>query len=424
VALPTGRLRPRSPHHETAARELVHPLSLDAKKAARSRLVTRDKIDGLEVTARDEVVDGTQGDIQPRRHLYWRQEGLRRGFIIRPDFVHLAPNRYELVKDTVKGGEKVRRVAGRSKTAALPEEFCENAWSFTALEAVEITRVSAERKGSVLQHGTVVGHSQESPPRGSQQASDSAGDGDALDDAGEDSRAVVATGLSTASASEEAQDRPYVDRIREILEQDQHIHAKQRHTAKRIWERLQQEGFTGGYTIVKDAVREIRRTGKEVFLPLQHPPGEAQVDFGHALVKMGGVLRKVCLFVMTLPYSDAFFVRAYERECTETFWDGHPPHFPSALHNRVDLLICDELGYLSFNRTGAELLFQVFADRYERASLLVTSNLPFSEWGQIFQGERMTAALLDRLTHHCHIFELNGESYRFRESVKKSKSGQ
>jgi transposase len=94
------------------------------------------------------------------------------------------------------------------------------------------------------------------------------------------------------------------------LEQDQHLHAKQRHTAKRIWERLQQEGFTGGYTAVKDAVREIRRTRKEVFLPLTHPPGEAQVDFGHALVKMGGVVRKVCFFVMTLPYSDAFFVRA------------------------------------------------------------------------------------------------------------------
>ena len=78
--------------------------------------------------------------------------------------------------------------------------------------------------------------------------------------------------------------------------------------------------------------------------------------------------------------------------------------------DKTDLLICDELGYLSFNRTGAELLFQAFADRYERASLLVTSNLPFSEWHQVFQGERMTAALLDRLTHRCHIFEMNGES--------------
>jgi len=90
--------------------------------------------------------------------------------------------------------------------------------------------------------------------------------------------------------------------------------------------------------------------------------------------------------------------------------------------DRADLLICDELGYLSFSRTGAELLFQVFADRYERRSLLVTSNLAFGEWGQIFQGERMTAALLDRLTHRCAIFEMNGESFRFRESMK-SKRG-
>jgi DNA replication protein DnaC len=87
--------------------------------------------------------------------------------------------------------------------------------------------------------------------------------------------------------------------------------------------------------------------------------------------------------------------------------------------DRVDLLICDELGYLSFSRAGAELLFQVFADRYERRSLLVTSNLAFSEWTQIFQGERMTAALLDRLTHRCQIFEMNSESFRFRESMKK-----
>jgi DNA replication protein DnaC len=90
--------------------------------------------------------------------------------------------------------------------------------------------------------------------------------------------------------------------------------------------------------------------------------------------------------------------------------------------DRTDLLICDELGYLSFSRAGAELLFQVFADRYERRSLLVTSNLAFSEWAQVFQGERMTAALLDRLKHRCHIFEMNSESFRFRESMKSKKS--
>jgi DNA replication protein DnaC len=90
--------------------------------------------------------------------------------------------------------------------------------------------------------------------------------------------------------------------------------------------------------------------------------------------------------------------------------------------DKTELLICDELGYLSFSRTGAELLFQVFAERYERASLLITSNLAFSDWSQVFQGERMTAALLDRLTHRCHIFEMNGESYRFRESMKSKKA--
>jgi SAM-dependent methyltransferase len=96
--------------------------------------------------------------------------------------------------------------------------------------------------------------------------------------------------------------------------------------------------------------------------------------------------------------------------------------------DKIDLLIVDELGYLSFSRSAAELLFQVFADHYERRSLLITSNLSFSalsfrNWGQIFQGERMTAALLDRLTHHCHIFEMNGESFRFKESMKEKKPG-
>jgi DNA replication protein DnaC len=89
--------------------------------------------------------------------------------------------------------------------------------------------------------------------------------------------------------------------------------------------------------------------------------------------------------------------------------------------DRAQLLICDELGYVSLSRGGVELLFRVFGDRYERASMLITSNLPFGDWNQIFQGERMTGALLDRLTHHCDIFEMNGESYRFRESMKGKK---
>ena len=89
--------------------------------------------------------------------------------------------------------------------------------------------------------------------------------------------------------------------------------------------------------------------------------------------------------------------------------------------DRAELLICDELGYVSFSRNGVELLFRLLTDRYERSSVLITSNLAFADWAQVFQGERMTAALLDRITHRCHIFEMNGESYRFRESMKAKK---
>ncbi len=114
-----------------------------------------------------------------------------------------------------------------------------------------------------------------------------------------------------------------MDRIRQILDQDRLVPKKQRHTAKRILERLRAEGYPGGYTVVKEAVREITRTSREVFMPLIHRPGDAQVDYFHALAKLGGTLRKVAIFVMALPYSDAFFMMCVPRECTESFWEGH-----------------------------------------------------------------------------------------------------
>ena len=102
---------------------------------------------------------------------------------------------------------------------------------------------------------------------------------------------------------------PFEDRIRQILKEDkdQHTPKKQRHTAKRIFERLREERYTGAATQVKEAVRRIRKTQAEVFMPLTHRPGEAQVDFGYALVKQAGVLRRVPFFVMSLPYSGALF---------------------------------------------------------------------------------------------------------------------
>ncbi len=90
-------------------------------------------------------------------------------------------------------------------------------------------------------------------------------------------------GYQRANPIEKTRIGPYLDRIKTIIESDQEVHKKQRHTAKRILERLQAEGFDGGYTIVKDAVRDIKKASKEVFMPLSQRPGEAQVDFGHAL---------------------------------------------------------------------------------------------------------------------------------------------
>jgi DNA replication protein DnaC len=82
----------------------------------------------------------------------------------------------------------------------------------------------------------------------------------------------------------------------------------------------------------------------------------------------------------------------------------------------VKLLIIDELGYVPLSKTGAELLFEIFSQRHERGSTIVTSNLPFEEWTSVFGSQRLTGALLDRLTHHVHILEMNGESYRLKQS--------
>jgi DNA replication protein DnaC len=85
------------------------------------------------------------------------------------------------------------------------------------------------------------------------------------------------------------------------------------------------------------------------------------------------------------------------------------------------LLIIDELGYVPLSQTGAELLFEVFSQRYERGATVVTSNLPFDEWTSVFGSERLTGALLDRLTHHVNILEMNGESYRLAQSRRRSR---
>ena len=117
---------------------------------------------------------------------------------------------------------------------------------------------------------------------------------------------------------------PFTDIIDRILEEDRTVHRKQHHTAKRIFERLRDEhGFTGKETIVKDYVRERRLRRREMFVPLSHPPGHAQADFGEADAVIAGVKYRAHFFVMTLPHSDACFVAAYPAATTEAWLDGH-----------------------------------------------------------------------------------------------------
>jgi len=121
---------------------------------------------------------------------------------------------------------------------------------------------------------------------------------------------------------------PFLPIIHEILEADKKAPKKQRHTATRIFHRLRDEhGYPGGYTSVREAVREWRERSQEVFLPLSHPLGEAQVDFGHGYVDVAGERIQAALFVISLPYSDAFYMQAFPRECTEAFQEGHKRSF-------------------------------------------------------------------------------------------------
>ncbi len=121
---------------------------------------------------------------------------------------------------------------------------------------------------------------------------------------------------------------PFIPIIDQILEDDKSKIKKQRHTAKRIHARLRDEhGFTGGITIVTDYVRQKKRRSKEVFVPLSHAPGHAQADFGETLGVIGGVECKLHYFVMSLPHSDAIFIKAYPAETTEAFCDGHNAAF-------------------------------------------------------------------------------------------------
>jgi len=162
-----------------------------------------------------------------------------------------------------------------------------------------------------------------------------------------------------------------------ILIDDKQRPNKQRHTAKRILQRLRDEhGFTGGYTIVKDYIQKQKLRAQEMFIPLAHPPGHAQVDFGEAVVVIAGVEQKAHFFAYDLPQSDASFVKAYPAETTEAFCDGHNAAFAffggvplSILYDNTKIAVARILGdgKRVRSRTFAELQSHyLFADRFGR----------------------------------------------------------
>jgi transposase len=170
---------------------------------------------------------------------------------------------------------------------------------------------------------------------------------------------------------------PWLGVIDAILEDDKLRPAKQRHTAKRIFERLREEqGFTGGYTIVKDYVRSAELYCREMFIPLTHAPGEAQADFGEALVVVAGVEQKAHYLAMDLPHSDDCFVVAFPAETTEAFLEGHVRAFAyfggvptRILYDNTKIAVARILGGEERQKTRAfsELQsYYLFADKFGR----------------------------------------------------------
>jgi transposase len=170
---------------------------------------------------------------------------------------------------------------------------------------------------------------------------------------------------------------PWLGVIDAILNDDKQRPPKQRHTSKRIFERLKEEhGFSGGYTIVKDYVRTATLRGREMFVPLVHPAGEAQVDFGEALVVIAGVEQKAHYMVMDLPHSDDCFVAAFPAETTEAFLEGHVRAFAyfggvptRILYDNTRIAVAKILGGEERQRTRSfsELQsYYLFADKFGR----------------------------------------------------------
>ncbi len=158
-------------------------------------------------------------------------------------------------------------------------------------------------------------------------------------------------------------------------------------------------------------------------MPLIHRPGEAQTDFGYALAKEDGRLRKAVLFVMSLQHSDAVLVQMFDRICTEVFWEAHRRAFEffggvprRTTYDNEGVMVAQVIGARKRKLTNGPLQLQ---SHYLFGEHFCLMRLPFEAYTEVLGSERLTGALLDRLTHRIHVLEANGESYRLRESKRR-----
>jgi hypothetical protein len=202
----------------------------------------------------------------------------------------------------------------------------------------------------------------------------------------------------------------FVDKLSHWLKVEAGKSRKQKRTVKQLHADLVLLGYDGSYGRVAafvrawkaDCQRALQTTGRGVFVPLVFQPGDAfQFDWSEDWAILGGERTKLQVAHVKLAH-------------------GRSGQIAERLV-RSDPVALDELGYLPFSASGGALLFHLLSKLYERTSVVITTNLSFSEWADVFGDAKMTTALLDRLTHHCHILETGNDSFRFKASAKTTK---